>query len=376
MKGTKTPRIQDLVGLLHRAYPPGLAESWDNVGLQVGDPVAEVTNVLVSLDPSLEALEAARKTGAQAILSHHPLIFRPLKSLTPTDETGRIIFQAIQNGIALLAAHTNLDRARNGLNDWLAQELELESPVPLNSGEAGDLFKIVVFVPVGHEGQVAEAMFEAGAGHIGGYDRCSFRCTGTGTFRGGEGTQPFLGKKGVVEQAPEIRLETVVPRERLGKVLEKMQKAHPYEEVAFDLIPLANRRPGIGLGRIGRLVKPVRLDSFARRVKKRLGTGSVRLVGNPATMVSKVAVCGGSGAGMIGEAVRQGADVLVTGDLKYHEARQAEESRLGIIDAGHFATERLMAGRLADTLNRAAKEASLEISFTVLEQETDPFRTL
>jgi len=374
MKVKRAPRIQDLVGLLNRSYPPGLAESWDNVGLQVGDPTTELTKVLICLDPSLTALAAARKIGAQAILSHHPLIFRPLKSLTPNEETGRIIFQAIQKNIAVLAVHTNLDRARNGLNDWLAQTLDLQDAVPLAPGDPGGLLKLVVFVPLGHEDRVADAMFDAGAGVLGNYDRCSFRSEGIGSFRAGEETQPFLGEKGVVERAAETRLETIVPRERLPKVLDRMQKAHPYEEVAFDLIPLNNRRPGIGLGRIGRLARPVRLDSFARKVKKILGAVTARQVGDPAGKITKVAVCGGSGASLIGEALRQGADVLVTGDLKYHEARYAEQGGLAVIDAGHFATERLMVNHLSEILNQAAQVSGLGLKFVAFAEETDPFR--
>lgn len=371
-----TFRLQDLTGLLHKLYPPFLAEDWDNVGLQVGDPGMPVERILVALDPSEATLDEALRRGAQALLCHHPLIFRPLKRLTPQDETGRILFRAVREGIAVLCAHTNLDRARDGLNDWLAARLGLLASQPLETSASGDLLKLVVFVPAGYEDRVAEALHRSGAGHVGGYDRCAFRALGTGTFRPGAESDPFIGRPGETEEVREVRLETVLPRELTAKVLEKMRKAHPYEEVAFDLIPLANNRPGIGLGRIGRLAAPVPLADFAARVTQDLRCQAPRLVGDPAAAVSKVAVCGGSGASLIHEAARQGADVLVTGDVKYHEARGAESLGLALIDAGHFATERLMVDALAERLQRATRERQLNLVIDTAEGEEDPFQRI
>jgi dinuclear metal center YbgI/SA1388 family protein len=368
-------RIQDLIGLLHGLYPPALAESWDNVGLQVGDPQAAVRRVLVCLDPSAQALETARKEGAEALLCHHPLIFTPLKSLAPTDETGRLVFQAVRDGIAVLAAHTNLDRARDGLNDWLAERLGLTQCLPLQTG-TGDLFKLVVYVPAGYEGRVAEALFRAGAGHIGNYDSCSFRSEGTGTFRPGAGSDPFSGTIGELSSVRELRLETVLPREHLQRAVDRMIKVHPYEEVAYDLVPLANRRTEVGLGRIGRLPRALSLYEFADLVKQVLEVPAVRLVGAGDRKVHKVALCGGSGASLLAEAVRQGAEVLLTGDVKYHEARNAESRNLALVDAGHFATERLMVGKLAEVLRRKAGERGLDIAFVEFQGEEDPFSVI
>ena len=374
-KKERTSRIQDLVGLVNTFWPPSLAEEWDNVGLQVGDPTAELKRVLVCLDPTEAALEAARNAGAQALFSHHPLIFRPLKNLTPADETGRVLLAAVRAGIAVLSAHTNLDRAAEGLNDWLARRLGLQGALPLATG-SGDLVKLVVFIPAGYEEAVAEALFRAGAGHVGEYDRCSFRTSGTGTFRPGPGTAPFLGEAGRTEQAREVRLETILPRAQVSRAVERLTRAHPYEEVAYDLIPLANRRPDVGLGRIGRLSAPLPLGEFAARTREALDARSLRLVGDPARPVAKVAVCGGSGASLLGEALRQGADVLVTGDVKYHEARQAESQGLALVDAGHFATERLMVGEAVARLQGAAGDQGLNIEFIAMQGEEDPFRTV
>ncbi len=366
-------RIQDLVGLVHKLYAPELAEDWDNVGLQVGDPKGPLERVLVALDPSLSAVQAARDAGAQALLTHHPLLFRPIKRLTPEDTVGQTLWTAVRDNVAIISAHTNLDCAVDGLNSWLAECLGVQQSAPLQS-ISGDYLKLIVFVPTGHEQQVSEALFSAGAGQIGNYDECSFRTRGEGSFRPGQGTTPFIGKVGQREQLDEIRLETILPKRKLARILEKMQKAHPYEEVAYDLVPLQNQVPGAGLGRLGRLEQVTTLEAFAARVKDALGCDHIRLVGSASRSVHKVALCGGSGAGLLQTAHRQGADVLVTGDVKYHDARQAEELGIGLIDAGHFATEKLMIEQLADSLRKAAQQRHWEIIFEAYTGEEDPFR--
>ena len=365
-------RVQDLLGVLHGLFPPDLADEWDNVGLQVGDPAAPVERVLVALDPGVAAVAAACEHRAQLLVTHHPLLFKPLRRLTLDDPVGRVLWQAVRGGVAVIAAHTNLDVAADGLNHWLADRLELTDAEPLQP-LTGHLFKLVVFVPVEHAEAVADALFAGGAGQIGAYDQCSFQAAGIGTFRPGPGTTPFVGIAGRRERVEEIRLETIVPQRRLSRVLEKLLKAHPYEEVAYDLTALANQLPGAGLGRIGRLPAPMSLAALGDRAKSLLGCSSVRLVGWPEQLVGKVAVCGGSGAGLIAEAQRRGADVLVTGDVKYHEARQAEDLGLALLDAGHFATERLAAAELATRLDAEATARGWQVDILVHDGERDPF---
>jgi len=374
MKKERIARIQDLVGLVHSLYPPALAEEWDNVGLQVGEGAAELKSVLICLDPNEKALDAAVAAGAQAIVAHHPLLFRPLRSLVPADETGRVLYRAVREGVAIFCVHTNLDRGRNGLNDWLAARLGVAAAKPLAAG--GELLKLVVFVPSGYESQVADALFAGGAGEVGRYDRCSFRSSGTGTFRPGPGATPFIGRAAETEAVRELRLETVLPREVAGRAVERMLKAHPYEEVAYDLIPLTNRRSDVGLGRIGRLEQALTLGEFALQVKTVLGANSLRLVGDAGRRVAKVALCGGSGSSLLAEAVRQGADVLVTGDVKYHEAKNAESQGIALIDGGHFATEQLMVEGLSAVLRREAEKKGLNVVFHEMKGESDPFRTI
>ncbi len=368
----RTVRVQDLLGFLQGLFPPDLAEDWDNVGLQVGDPMAPVERVLIALDPGMAVVDAAHSQGAQLLVTHHPLLFKPLRRLTPDDPVGRVVWQAVRTGVAIVAVHTNLDAAADGLNDWLAARLSLAEAEPLQA-VTGQLLKLVVFVPVEHVDAVAEAMFAAGAGHIGGYDQCSFQTSGIGTFRPGPGTSPFIGESGRRERVEEVRLETAVTRRRLPQVLEKLMKAHPYEEVAYDLVPLTNQLPGTGLGRIGRLAEPLVLAALAERVKMVLNCQAVRLVGVPDRMINKVAVCGGSGAGLIQEAKRRGAEVLVTGDVKYHEARLAEDLGLALLDAGHFATERLAVSELAARLGQEATTRGWRLDVIVHDGEHDPF---
>lgn len=369
----KGQRIQDLLGLLNQLYDPALAEDWDNVGLQVGDPGAPLEKVLVALDPSEAAVAAAAATKAQALVTHHPLLFRAVKRLTPEDAVGQTVWTAIRANVAILCSHTNLDCAVDGLNSWLADAIGVQQSVPLQP-VTGNYFKLIVFVPEGHEEQVADAVFSAGGGHVGAYDQCSFRSHGQGTFRPGQGTNPYAGAIGKKEQVQEVRLETIVPNRKLARVIEKMQKKHPYEEVAYDLIPLHNQVPGAGLGRIGTLGQETPLENFTAQVKDALKCDHLRVVDAGKNMIQKVALCGGSGAGLLQTAHRQGADVLVTGDAKYHDARLAEELGIALIDAGHFATEKIMIEQVVNALRFAAEKRHWDIIFEAYQGEEEPFR--
>jgi dinuclear metal center YbgI/SA1388 family protein len=377
MQKSPTMRLHDLVGLVNSHYPQHLAEDWDNVGLQVGDLTQEITRVMVALDPALTTVNTAIEHDCQALITHHPLIFTPLKKISPSDTTGKILYTAIRNNLGIISAHTNLDHASDGLNDWLATTLQLRTYQPLLRPKAGALLKLVVYVPANAADAVADAMFKAGAGSIGKYDRCSFRSAGVGTFRAQSGCNPHSGTIGSDAQVDEIRLETIVARAQIKRVLERMKKQHPYEEVAFDVIPIENSAQDVGLGRIGRLDNPLKLEQFASQCKQQLNCTSMRAISAAGdALVSKVAVCGGSGASLIHEAARQGADVLVTGDVKYHEALSAQELGLAVIDAGHFATEHIMANYLANKLTRATQQRNWSVEFMVAPNEVDPFITI
>jgi putative NIF3 family GTP cyclohydrolase 1 type 2 len=255
-----------------RLAPPDLADDWDNVGLLVGDASARVRRVLVALEASASVLEEAARRGAQALVVHHPVIFKPVRKVVTTDVVGGLVLKLAAHGIALIAAHTNLDRSPEGTSRALADLVGLARegerflvPASQNHG-----CKFVVFVPEGHVDAVIEAAARAGAGVIGAYSHCTFRSPGVGTYIPLEGARPFAGKVGRLEQAAELRLECLVSRERLGALIEAVRAAHPYEEMAYDVYPLVEGEAQWGLGLIGALERPVTLGALARRVRRKL----------------------------------------------------------------------------------------------------------
>ncbi|MDY0291736.1 MAG: Nif3-like dinuclear metal center hexameric protein [Desulfuromonadaceae bacterium] len=370
---TNSVHLHNFIGLMHKLYPPDLAEEWDNVGLQVGEPCSTIDRIMVALDPSFANLQHAHAQECQLLLTHHPLIFKPLKQITTSDPTGNSIAYALRHNINIMCAHTNLDSCANGLNDWLAATLELQQPQILQPSQREQFFKLVVYVPTSHTAEVMEALFRGGAGHIGEYDKCAFSTEGRGQFRPQQGSNPFIGSTGEVEQVEETRIETIVPQRQVNKVLKQMRKAHPYEEVAYDLFELHNQSATAGLGRIGKLPASTTLENFAHTCKERLRCSGLRMVGAGDAKVHKVAVCSGSGSSAMYAAKFSGADTLVTGDLKYHEAQSAAEMGLNIIDAGHFATEIIVTTGLQRTLTAELDKHGYTTEIIMAPNERDPF---
>lgn len=367
-------RCQTLIDLLEDIAPISLAENWDNVGLLVGDPQAGVEGVLVALDLTQDVIEEAIDRQCNFILLHHPPIFQPLKRLTASNPETKLILTAVKNGLNLYAAHTNLDKALGGVNDRLAQVLNLNNIEILSAKVKEQHYKLVVFVPETHEKEVRQAMGDAGAGFIGNYSHCTFRAKGTGTFLPQSGADPFLGEVGQMEEVAEFRLETIVPDHILGKVLEAMMEAHPYEEVAYDLYPLANAgTPRGGLGRIGNLTEPLPPEDFVAFVKEQLSMSSVRVVPGKHELIRRVAVCGGSGGRLIREAARKGAQAFITGDVDYHEGQLAESLGLMLVDAGHGTTEKVVLPFLVEQLNELINKHNLEIPLNLSAVNTDPW---
>ena len=332
---TSAAQIAEAVG---RLAPPELAEDWDNSGLQVGDPAARVTRVLVALTPLPEVFDEAEEVGADFLLFHHPLIFVPLKSVETGSYPGALVSRAVRGGLTVYAAHTSYDAAPEGVSVALAGALSLGGPLETLSPR-GSLRKLVVFVPADHVEAVAEALAGAGAGRIGDYTRCTFRSAGTGTFLPGEGSDPFLGKRGRLERVEEVRLETVVPAHLARAAVERAAAAHPYEEVALDVYPVEGFPEGCGYGRIGTLPEPMNPDELRAHVSRSLGfPANLAAVGDHAE-IRRVAVLGGSGGSFVREAASSSAEAYITGDLDYHDALLAESLGLTVIDAGHAATE-------------------------------------
>lgn len=324
--------------MLEDFAPLSYQESYDNAGLLVGDPRAETTGVLLCVDATEAVVSEAEALGANLIVSHHPLIFGGLKRLTGRTATERTVAEAIKKGIAVYACHTNLDAVAGGVSFRMAEKLGLERVRVLSPLEK-DLLKLAVYVPEAQADRVRNALFEAGAGHIGNYDRCSYNVHGEGTFRAGEGAHPFAGEVGRTHVEREVRIETVVPRPKAPRAVAALKQAHPYEEAAYDLYPLENPNPLAGFGAVGELPAEEDTNAFLKRAKQVFGIPCLRCTPPVRETVRRIAVCGGSGVFLLEEAVRAGADVLLTADAKYHDFFRPD-GRIVLADTGHFESER------------------------------------
>ena len=329
----------DVIHATETLAPPALAEPWDNCGLQTGNAGALVNRVLVALTPLPEVFDEAGEKGADFLLFHHPLIFGGIECVDTSLYPGDLLARAIRSNLTVYAAHTSYDAAPVGVSVALADALELGGMLEVVAPR-GELRKLVVFVPEGHVESVADALSSAGAGEIGDYTRCTFRTPGTGTFLGGEGSNPYLGEKGRLVWVSEVRLETVVPAHLARPAAEAVIAAHPYEETALDVYPIEGHPQGCGYGRTGTLPHPMTPEELTGHVSGRLGFPA-RLVADPepGRQLEHVAVLGGSGGSFIRDVAATGTDAYVTGDLSYHDALLAESSGLTAIDAGHAATE-------------------------------------
>ena len=342
------PLISDIVTLLEAIAPPALQEDYDNSGLLVGEPHTEVQGVLVSLDVTEEVVEEAAARGCNLIVSHHPIVFRPLRSLTGRNQVERTVMAALRAGIGLYAIHTNLDNVAHGVNAMMADKLGLDDFATLRPAKS-TLTKVVTYVPTGDLDAVREAMFKAGAGHIGDYDECSFSSEGTGSFRAQAGADPHVGEIGRRHFEAEARLEVVVERWNVGRVLSAMEEAHPYEEVAHDVLPMDNAHPTAGSGGIGSYDEPINWDEFVARLKAAFGAPIVRHTAPPEGPIHTVALCGGTGSFLLPDALRAGADVFLSSDFKYHEFF-GTEGQITIADIGHAEAEGGISEWLVDQL--------------------------
>ncbi|MFD2333872.1 Nif3-like dinuclear metal center hexameric protein [Cohnella sp. GCM10020058] len=366
-------RGETIAQLMERLAPKHFAVEGDKIGLQVGSLRKEIKRVLVTLDVNTDVVREAVDLGAELIVAHHPVIYRPLAHLQTDTPAGALAAELVRRDIAVYVSHTNLDTAEGGLNDWMAEALGLEGRDVLEEVHTDKLYKLAVFVPRPHGEAVRDAMFRAGGGWIGNYSHCSFNVEGTGTFMPREGSDPFIGEKGKLATAEETRIEIIVPESARKAVVQAMLKSHPYEEVAYDLYGVDLKGRSFGLGRVGKLPAAMPLDDFAELVKERLGMPFVRVVGDGDRQVRKVAVLGGSGRSYIKRAMFMGADVLVTGDIDFHSAQDAEAGGLAIVDPGHYA-EKIMRPKTAEWLRERLAEKGYATEVFASEVHTDPFR--
>ncbi|MGE6629276.1 Nif3-like dinuclear metal center hexameric protein [Bacillus sp. NPDC077027] len=362
----------EIIQLFEQFSPKAYAMEGDKIGLQIGTLNKKVTNVMVTLDVLENVVDEAIEKKVDLIIAHHPPIFRPLKQVATDQPSGRIIEKCIKHDIAVYVAHTNLDVADGGVNDLLAEALELQQTRVLVPTHDDQVKQLVVYAPEEYEESVRTALGNAGAGHIGKYSHCAFSNEGTGSFLPTEGATPFIGKTGSLEFVQEVRIETIFPASIEKQVIREMKKAHPYEEVAYsvhttDLDPLQK-----GLGRIGELKQEMRLKDFAQFVKEKLDVNGARFVGDKEAKVKKVAVLGGDGNKYIHQAKRLGADVYVTGDLYFHVAHDAMMIGLNVVDPGHYA-EKIMKEGVRAKLHALCTEKNYEVNLFVSQANTNPF---
>ena len=352
--------MKDIAGAIERHAPVSLQESWDNCGLQVGSMSGTVCRVLTALDVTAEVVAEAIEKQVQCIVSHHPMIFKGLKSINLGTMQGKMIGDLLQHGIHVYSAHTNLDVTRGGLNDEVANRLGLQSVKGLVETSRESAYKVAVYVPASHSEEVRKAMGDAGAGHIGEYSHCSFSVTGEGRFLPLEGTNPYIGRVGTVEMVQEERVETVVPKKLLGKVLSAMERVHPYEEIAYDVVALEHIYEAQHIGRIGRVREPLSLEATKMLLQTVFPHSQLRWGGAKVEHIERIALCTGSGAEFIKAAAKQKADLYITGDVKYHDMQLAKELGILVVDAGHYGTE---------YMSQTVLKRMIEKSFTADEVE-------
>ena len=361
-------KIKDVVIVLEAMAPPSLQEGYDNSGLITGDDSATCTGILISLDATPAVVDEAIKKGCNLVVSHHPIIFSGLKKITGKNYVQKAVIKSIKNGIALYAIHTNLDNIIDGVNGRIANLIGLAN-ISVLAPKGDQLKKLYTFVPVAVADKVRRAIHDAGGGHIGNYEECSFNAAGFGTFKGGPETNPHVGKPGELHREDELKIEVIFPAWLEGKIIKSLLSSHPYEEVAYDIIKLENRFTTLGSGLIGDLVKPVDVTTFFQTLKEKFRLHVIKhtqLLDQP---VKRVALCGGAGSFLIANALAAGADLFITSDIKYHEFFDAND-KMVIADIGHYESEQFTINLLQEFLEQKFP------TFAVLKTEvnTNPVR--
>lgn len=352
----------DIIRFLEQQIPPALQESYDNSGLQTGNYDDEAKAALLAFDVTEQVIDEAALHGCNLVISHHPVIFSPLKRISDGTPTERIIVKAVRNGITIYSAHTSLDSVYGGVSFRLAEKIGLKG-VEVLSPVREKLIKLVTFVPAGHIGKVRDAVFAAGAGNIGNYDSCAYYLSGEGSFRGNEDSDPFTGRKGELHFEAETRFETILPAYLKNAAVKALTEAHPYEEPAYDIYPLMNEWTGAGFGALGSLADELPEQEFLKLCNAAMKPVCLRHNLLSGRMIKRVAVCGGSGSSLVPVAVSRGADAMVTGDIKYHQFLETAGELL-LVDAGHYETEKFATEIIYDMLIKKFPNFALRFSGT------------
>jgi dinuclear metal center YbgI/SA1388 family protein len=353
-------KIKDVIQCIEEYAPLHYQEDFDNAGLIIGSDDTETDSALLCIDITEDIINEAIAKNINLVISHHPVVFSGLKKITGQNSTQRIIAKAIKHDIALYAAHTNMDNIAGGVNTKICEKLGLVD-CKILSPRKNELAKIAVFVPESHAEKVRNAMFEAGAGSIGAYDNCSFCTQGKGTFRAGENTNPFAGEKGKLHIENEVKIEMIVQKHNLSKIKNAILKNHPYEEVACDVYNLDNKYENAGSGMIGNLPEPMTHDEFYKLLKNTFSLKIIRSTKPVSKTVSRVAVCGGAGSFLLGDAIASQADIFVSGDFKYHQFFDAE-NKITIADIGHFESEQFTVEIFCDIIKKKLSTFAAQIA--------------
>jgi dinuclear metal center YbgI/SA1388 family protein len=353
-------KISELLSYFNEIAPFAYQESYDNSGLQVGDMGMEIQGILLTIDVTEEIIEEAISKSLNLIISHHPLIFQGLKQLTDQTATERIVKKAVKHDINIISIHTNIDNIVGGVNSKISEKLGLQKTKILLPQE-GKLLKLSVFVPESYADTVRESIFAAGAGRIGNYDSCSFNTSGSGTFRGNENASPFRGEKEKLHSEPEIKIETILPLHLKDKVVASMLNSHPYEEVAYDLYPLANLHSGGGSGMIGYLPETLSEKEFLLMLKEVFKSELIRYSAFTGRKIHKVALCGGSGSFLLKKAISSGAQAFISSDFKYHQFFDAD-GKILIADLGHYESEQYTKEYFYEVLIKKLPNFALHLS--------------
>ena len=367
-------KVSDIVDLMNQLAPPEKAMNWDAVGLQVGSMESIVDTVFVTLDLTPKSLAEGKRHQSQMIITHHPFLFHPLKHVITDEWNGSIIQDLLKSDISLFSAHTNMDITWGGLNDWVARKIGLNEITVLDETGMESAYKIVVFIPETYEESLAKALGDIGAGHIGKYSHCSFRITGTGAFKPLKGSNPSIGRHGKMEYVKEVRFETIVPENLVDKAIRTMEDTHPYEEVAYDLIRIDNSGSRYGIGRKGCISKAQTPQQMVNRLKKIFGIKKLQWVPGVHSYISQIAILTGSGASAIKAAADAGCHALITGDVKYHDAQEAESAGIHIFDVSHFDSEKCFIHITTQYLTQAFRERNWEIRVISDEISENPIR--
>ena len=372
----KKATVLDIISLMEKIAPQRLAEQWDNVGLQIGSCSNIVYKIRIALDSSFDVIKKACNDNIDLLIVHHPFIFNPIKQITENTALGKAIYLAIKNNLSIFVAHTNLDKAKNGINDLLARKIGLNNIKIFGPKQKEEYVKLAFFVPKEFEEKLLNKLFQLLDFKIDNYSCVSFRNYGTGTFKPHQSAKPFIGEANEICNVEEVKIEAVIKKNEIAKIIPALKSAHPYEVMAYDIYPLYNSFSENGLARQGNLNNPQTLENLACNLKKKLKLPYLKYCGKSDMQINKVALCAGSGGSLMKIFFKSDADVYITGDIKYHDAKDAQNNNRAIIDISHFGSEIIITNKLTQRLSKLIAETGFDTCIDTCNLEQEPFKII